>query len=102
MALGFGATLRHLKESHLERRFSLIILGAGLPGVVLGALTILQIPERMATLALGCLTLGLGLYSVFKPRLGMEHVPKNQRGAALIGGMAGLFVVGFLNVPGCF
>ena len=97
VALGLGATLRHLKESHLERRFSLIILGAGLPGVVLGALTILHIPERAATLALGVLTLGLGLYSVFKPRLGMEHAPKNQQGRALIGGMAGLFVVGFLN-----
>ncbi|MDP3122998.1 MAG: sulfite exporter TauE/SafE family protein, partial [Thiobacillus sp.] len=59
VALGLGATLRHLKESHLERRFSLIILGAGLPGVVLGAVTILQIPERVATLALGVLTLGL-------------------------------------------
>jgi uncharacterized membrane protein YfcA len=97
VALGLGATLRHLKESHLERRFSLIILGAGLPGVVLGALTILHIPERAATLALGGLTLGLGLYSVFKPRLGMEHAPKNQQGRALIGGMAGLFAVGFLN-----
>ena len=97
VALGLGATLRHLKESHLERRFSLIILGAGLPCVVLGALTILHIPERAATLALGVLTLGLGLYSVFKPRLGMEHAPKNQQGRALIGGMAGLFVVGFLN-----
>ena len=97
VALGFGATLRHLKESHLERRFSLVILGAGLPGVVLGALTILHIPEQAATLALGVLTLGLGLYSVFKPRLGMEHAPKNGQGWALVGGMAGLFVVGFLN-----
>jgi len=86
-----------MKESHLERRFSLIILGAGLPGVVAGALTILQIPERAATLALGVLTLGLGLYSVFRPKLGMEHAPKNRQGAALAGGMAGLFVVGFLN-----
>jgi uncharacterized membrane protein YfcA len=97
VALGLGATLRHLKGSHLERRFSLIILGAGLPGVVLGALTILHIPEHIATLALGVLTLGLGLYSVFRPRLGMEHLPRNQQGAALVGGMAGLFVVGFLN-----
>jgi uncharacterized membrane protein YfcA len=97
VALGFGATLRHLKESHLERRFSLIILGAGLPGVVLGALTILHIPEQAATLALGVLTLGLGLYSVFKPRLGLEHTPKNGQGWALAGGMTGLFVVGFLN-----
>ena len=97
VALGLGATLRHLKESHLERRLSLIILGAGLPGVVLGAMTILHIPEHIATLALGFLTLGLGLYSVFKPTLGMEHLPRNQQGAALAGGMAGLFVVGFLN-----
>ena len=97
VALGLGATLRHLKTSHLERRFSLIILGAGLPGVVLGAVTILQIPERVATLALGVLTLGLGLYSVFSPRLGMEHAPRNRQGAGLAGGMLGLFVVGFLN-----
>ncbi|MBI3430821.1 MAG: sulfite exporter TauE/SafE family protein [Hydrogenophilales bacterium] len=97
VSLGLGATLRHLKTSHLERRFSLIILGAGLPGVVLGAMTILHIPERIATLALGVLTLGLGLYSVFRPTLGMEHLPRNQQGAALVGGMAGLFVVGFLN-----
>ncbi|HEX7972064.1 MAG TPA: sulfite exporter TauE/SafE family protein, partial [Thiobacillus sp.] len=97
VALGLGATLRHLKESHLERRFSLIILGAGLPGVVLGAMTILHIPERAATLSVGILTLGLGLYSVFKPTLGMEHAPRNRHGAALVGGMAGLFAVGFLN-----
>ena len=97
VALGVGATLRHLKESHFERRFSLIILGAGLPGVVLGAVTILQIPERAATLALGVLTLGIGLYSAFKPRLGMEYAPRNQHGIGLLVGMAGLFVVGFLN-----
>ncbi len=97
VALGLGATLRHLRESHLERRLSLIILAAGLPGVVLGAVTILQVPERLATLALGFLTLGLGLYSVFRPKLGMRHAPKNQQGVALAGGMAGLFFVGFLN-----
>jgi uncharacterized membrane protein YfcA len=97
VALGLGATLRHLRESHLERRFSLVILGAGLPGVVLGALTILQIPERIATFALGCLTLGLGLYSVFRPQLGLAYAPRNQRGAGLAAGMAGLFGVGFLN-----
>jgi uncharacterized membrane protein YfcA len=97
VALGLGATLRHLRASHLERRFSLIILGAGLPGVVLGAVTILHIPERIATLSLGFLTLGLGLYSVFKPRLGMEYAPHRQHGTALIGGVAGLFFIGFLN-----
>lgn len=97
VALGLGATIRHFRESHLERRFSLIILGAGLPGVVLGANIILSVPPHLAQLALGILTMGLGLYSVFKPSLGMEHAPRNQAGIALLTGMVGLFAVGFLN-----
>ncbi len=97
VALGLGATLRHFRESHLERRFSLIILAAGLPGVVLGAATILQVPEKLATLLLGVLTLSLGLYSIFKPRLGMDYAPRNDTGMPLLSGMAGLFFVGFLN-----
>jgi uncharacterized membrane protein YfcA len=97
VALGLGATLRHLRESHLERRFSLIILGSGLPGVVLGAATILQVPEKLATLLLGVLTLSLGLYSIFKPRLGMDYAPRNDTGMPLLTGIAGLFFVGFLN-----
>ena len=95
--LGVGAILRHLKESHLERRFSMVILGAGLPGVLLGASTILQVPEDYATAALGLLTLGLGVYSVFKPKLGMSFEPRNRTGSGLWVGMAGLFAVGFLN-----
>lgn len=97
VALGLGATLRHWKESHLERRFSLIILGAGLPGVILGASLILQVPERWATLALGVLTMGLGIYSVAKPKLGLEHAPKNRQGRALGIGVIGLFFMGVLN-----
>src|SRR3990167_8245261 len=37
VALGVGATLRHVREKSLEWKFSLFILAAGLPGVVLGA-----------------------------------------------------------------
>jgi uncharacterized membrane protein YfcA len=97
VALGLGATLRHLRECHLERRFSLIILAAGVPGVVLGAMVILHVPARLATLLLGLLTLGLGVYSVFRPQLGLVHAPRNQHGRALWPGVAALFGVGFLN-----
>jgi uncharacterized membrane protein YfcA len=97
VALGLGATLRHMKEGGLALRESLIILGAGLPGVVLGASFILKVPERLAIVVLGLLTLGLGLYSVFRPRLGMDYIPRNWQGPGLYTGMAGLFGVGFLN-----
>lgn len=97
VALGLGATLRHGKERHLERRFALIILGAGLPGVILGASFILYVPERWATVALGALTMALGVYSLLKPKLGIEHIPKNREGRALVGGVIGLFIIGVLN-----
>jgi uncharacterized membrane protein YfcA len=97
VALGLGATVRHLEESSLARREALIILGAGLPGVVLGASTILQVPEELATFLLGALTLSLGVYSVFRPQLGMEHQPRNWQGNGLLIGVVGLFGVGFLN-----
>ncbi|MGA7181342.1 MAG: sulfite exporter TauE/SafE family protein [Thiobacillaceae bacterium] len=97
VALGLGATLRHMKEGGLAWRESFIILGAGLPGVVLGASLILKAPERSAIIVLGLLTLGLGVYSIFRPKLGMEYEPRNWTGIGLYSGMAGLFGVGFLN-----
>ena len=95
--LGVGAILSHMKESHLERRACKIILGAGIPGVIMGASLILKAPEKEALMALGVLTISLGLYSIFKPKLGIEHTPKNWHGTGLATGIAGLFVVGFLN-----
>lgn len=95
--LGVGAILRHLKESHLERRASALIMAAGLPGVILGAALVLHAPEKPALITLGVLTTALGVYSIFKPDLGIAHTPKNWHGTGLITGMIGLFIVGFLN-----
>jgi hypothetical protein len=97
VALGIGATIRNLKEEPLERKFALWILATGIPGVILGASIILNIPDRIAEIALGLLTIGLGLYSIFKPSLGQkfEAQHRDQRGY-LIGG-AVIFLIGILN-----
>lgn len=97
VALGVGATLRHLKSSTLERRFVLFILACGLPGVVAGASVILQVPDRTAKVALGVLTLGLGLYSLLRRELGQQHQPRHRSGWPLWLGGVGLFVIGVLN-----
>ena len=97
VALGVGATVRHLRESSLERRFALFILACGLPGVVIGARLILLAPERGAEIALGLLTIGLGLYSYLNPGLGQHHTPRNRHRAGMIAGGGGLFLVGVLN-----
>jgi uncharacterized membrane protein YfcA len=97
VALGIGATVRHSREGALNRQFMLFILATGLPGVVLGASVILQINDRHAEIALGILTMGLGLYSVFKPSLGQtaEHKNRHLNGYVLGGVM--LFFIGVLN-----
>lgn len=97
VALGLGATLRHLREESLERRFALFVLATGLPGVVLGAAFILQVPDRWAQVSLGLLTVGLGVYSYFNKQLGLEHAPRNRHPRGYAVGGAALFLVGVLN-----
>jgi hypothetical protein len=97
VALGVGATLRHLREKSLEWKFSLFILATGLPGVIVGAAFILDVPDALARFALGILTIGLGLYSFFNRQLGLTHAPIHRtRHGYAVGGL-GLFAVGVLN-----
>jgi uncharacterized protein len=97
VALGVGATIRNLREGSLQRRLTLFIVVFGVPGVVIGASIILFVPDRSAEIALGLLTVGLGLYSVFKPGLGQSVTQTTQsRGHYLLGG-AVLFFIGMLN-----
>ena len=95
--LGLGATARHWRSSTLDWRFAAFILACGLPGVVLGASFILQVDERWATLALGLLTLSLGIYSWLKPELGQTSQPQNRQVAGLLIGGTVILMIGVLN-----
>ena len=97
VALGIGATARHLKEHRIERDFALLMLIAGLPGVFLGASYILAVPGRSAEIALGLLTAGLGIYSFFSPQLGQKLAIRNRNLRGFIIGGAVLFFIGILN-----
>jgi uncharacterized membrane protein YfcA len=97
VALGIGATVRHLREQPLERRLTLYILAFGLPGVITGANIILDVPEHAARVALGILTAGLGVYSWLNPGLGQQlQAAHRDRHGHIIGGLV-LFVIGILN-----
>jgi hypothetical protein len=97
VALGIGATIRHLREGGLEKNLALFILATGVPGVLVGANVIIEIPGRQAEMALGILTASLGLYSWLNPRLGQTDSPRHRDGAGFAVGGAGLFVIGVLN-----
>jgi uncharacterized membrane protein YfcA len=97
VALGIGSTARYYKEKLVEFGFALFILCFGLPGVIFGAIAIVKTPEKTATLLLGMLTIGLGIYSFFKKQLGQSYQPKNfTLWGYSIGGFV-VFFIGFVN-----
>jgi uncharacterized membrane protein YfcA len=97
VALGIGATLRHLREGSLDKKLALFILATGLPGVVAGAHVIVNIPGRSAEIALGVLTASLGVYSWLNPELGQHSYTRHRDVAGFSLGGLGLFVIGVLN-----
>ncbi|MCY0966526.1 sulfite exporter TauE/SafE family protein [Parathalassolituus penaei] len=97
VALGVGATGRHLREGHLRLWLLALIAGSGIPGVVAGALFVLNIDDRMAEQALGILMLMLSLYSVFKPSLGVVANERNHNLQGMIIGGLVLLLIGFIN-----
>lgn len=97
VALGVGATFRHIREKKLNPAFAASMLASGLPGVVLGASVILSVPESWARIALGILTTALGIYSRLSPELGLLKKEQRSGVAAAIVGYGVLFVIGFLN-----
>lgn len=97
VALGIGASIRHFRERSLDWRFASVILASGLPGVVLGASLVLHIPDRIAQVSLGILTMGLGIYSWLQPNLGQVAAVTHRDARGFLVGGAVLFVIGVLN-----
>ena len=97
VALGLGATYRHLQQNRLDRKFAFCILASGLPGVLIGANIILWTPDKLAQVALGVFTIFVGGYSVFSPKLGVEQKQLNLSLIKKVIGFLGLFIIGILN-----
>jgi len=97
VALGVGATIRHLRTGHLDYKFSLFILMTGIPGVIAGGFIIVQVPEYEAKIALGLLTISLGIYSMMKPELGQINEKIHRDSFGLITGGVVMTLIGVLN-----
>lgn len=97
VALGVGASVRHLQGESLQPRITALILLAGLPGVWLGARWVLLLPQRLAVVLLGLLTIALGVYSLARPQLGAMARPRTLTPRAQAIGALGLLAIGVLN-----
>lgn len=97
IALGIGATMRHARSSSLDLRCSLLVLLTGCVGVVAGANTILAVPEHWARVALGLMTVAMGVYSLLQPQFGTEAAPRHRHLAGYVTGGVVIALIGFLN-----
>jgi uncharacterized membrane protein YfcA len=97
VALGVGATVRHLQGESLKPQLTAVILLSGLPGVWLGARWVLQLPPRLSVLLLGLLTIALGWYSFARPQLGAVARPRTLSLQQHAIGAVLLFGIGVLN-----
>lgn len=97
VALGVGAAIRHSREKKLQWRFAMFILVTGVAGVIPGARFILTVPENIANLSLGIMTVGLAVYSWRKPDMGIDLKTMHRDAYGyLLGGIV-LFFIGVLN-----
>ncbi len=97
VALGIGAAIRHAKDRKLQLRFALFILFTGVAGVIPGTQFILYVPESLANIALGLMTIGIAIYSWRKPELGITSDPVHRDLPGFLWGGTGLFIIGVLN-----
>jgi uncharacterized membrane protein YfcA len=97
VALGVGSAARHLREGGIDWRFLAICTLLGLPGVIFGTALSLQIPDRAGEIVFGVLNIALGLFSILRPQLGLNAIPRNRTGRGLLLGYALVFAVGWLT-----
>ncbi len=97
VALGVGAAVKHIRSGTLDWRLTGYVIVAGTLGVILGANIILFIPGPAAEKMLGCLILGLGIYSRLKGELGQTEISKHRDWKGKFFGCFGLATIGVLN-----
>ena len=97
VSLGVGASIRYFQKKALNPFLSLFILLCGLPGVLIGANAAILLPGEFSTIALGFLTLCLGLYSKTNKEFGINVYSFNPSFINYFFGGTVLFLIGLIN-----
>nr|WP_255395924.1 sulfite exporter TauE/SafE family protein [Motiliproteus sp. MSK22-1] len=99
VAMGTGALFYALKKKNLNFHIILLLFGAGLPGVLLGAKMVLLIPETIGLISLGLLNIAIACYSIADKNLGQTIAPAtlNNRPKSIGLGALVLFLIGIIN-----
>ena len=107
VALGVGSSGKLLRSYAFDWRFIGLMLIAGVPGLILGNLSALQIPAAPGKVLFGMTNISMAVYSIRRPNFGVNATPHNREGRGLWIGTGLMAFVGFLcgvfpSGPGLF
>lgn len=107
VALGVGSSAKLLRSYAFDWRFIGLMLVAGVPGLILGNLSALQIPAAPGKILFGVTNIAMAVYSMRRPAFGVSATPHNREGRGLWIGTGLMACVGFLcgvfpSGPGLF
>lgn len=107
VALGVGSSTKLLRSYAFDWRFIALMLVAGVPGLILGNLSALQIPAAPGKVLFGITNIAMAVYSIRRPGFGVSSIPHNREGRGLWIGTGLMAFVGFLcgvfpSGPGLF
>ena len=97
VALGIGGSLRNFQNLKNNSLVILQLLLFGIPGVLLGAKIVDFLSERYLYILLALFSILLGIYSLFKPSLGLKSTYKKINLFSIIRFNCFVFIVAILN-----
>lgn len=97
VAQGGGAIIKHINGSIINWKIGLLILIAGVPGVVLGSMLIPYVNQKLAEITLGILILAISILSIVLPikKINDSNLKLTIKNTFFI--VAGIFIIGVIN-----
>ena len=97
VALGLGGSLRHSKSLKNDINLVIQLLVFGIPGVLIGSLIINYLSEDLLYFFVSIISIFIGLYSFFKPNLGLISKRKKLSFQSKLKFNFLVFAIGILN-----
>lgn len=95
--VGIGSIAKQkIKTQMIDKSVAILLLVIGFPGVILGTLIVVSIPETIAKIALGCIITSFGVFTFLKKSFGQAKEGQRKKSAVVLGSIC-IFLTGILS-----
>ena len=96
--LGLGTKKKKRHDlNKFDWRMSMLMIFIGCPAVILGTVSIIEVNDSIAKVVLGLLTIGIGIYNIFKKDFGLIETSQPSTPVQWLVSCTALFSIGFFS-----